>query len=88
MHKRWITFVSFLILLSAVAVFSTHTKAVHADSPQAFISRLTPDVKTVSNKYNLYGSLMAQAACESAWVRANWPLYTILGSKVHITVNR
>ncbi|WP_427911038.1 glucosaminidase domain-containing protein [Pediococcus parvulus] len=68
MHKRWITFVSFLILLSAVAVFSTHTKAVHADSPQAFISRLTPDVKTVSNKYNLYGSLMmAQAACESAW---------------------
>ncbi|GAB5052424.1 glucosaminidase domain-containing protein [Pediococcus ethanolidurans] len=68
MYKRWITFVSFLILLSTVTVLGLHPQTVHADSPQAFISRLTPDVKSVSAKYNLYGSLMmAQAACESAW---------------------
>lgn len=68
MYKRWITFVSFLILLSTVTVLGLRPQTVHADSPQAFISRLTPDVKSVSAKYNLYGSLMmAQAACESAW---------------------
>lgn len=68
MHKRWLPFISFLILLSTVAVLGSNSKTVHADSPQAFISRLKPDVQSVSSKYNLYGSLMmAQAACESAW---------------------
>ncbi len=68
MHKRWLPFVSLIILFSTVAGFGFHSKTVHADSPQGFISRLTPDVRSVSSKYNLYGSLMmAQAACESAW---------------------
>ncbi|AMV69064.1 N-acetylmuramoyl-L-alanine amidase AmiB precursor [Pediococcus damnosus] len=68
MHKRWVPLVSFLILLSTIAVWGSNSKTVHADSPQSFISRLKPDVQSVSTKYNLYGSLMmAQAACESAW---------------------
>ncbi|WP_412988568.1 glucosaminidase domain-containing protein [Pediococcus siamensis] len=68
MHKRWLPFVSLFVVISAMAVFGLHAQPVHADSPQAFISRLKPDVKSVSTKYNLYGSLMmAQAACESAW---------------------
>ncbi|MBW1605927.1 glycoside hydrolase family 73 protein [Lactobacillus sp. Sy-1] len=65
-HKLRIMFIGVFTLVLSVNFMGVHT--AKADTASDFISKLSPVVKTVAKKYNLYPSLMlAQAALESSY---------------------